>query len=642
MWTVIFSSKTMYVRWWGFQSPLSPWTAFVLFTWLNLLIFVDRGIIPGSTVEFNQFIVATTGTHQSDVLLGVLQSSFVVGLVGGAVLFGHLAHRYDAFFLTGVGISVWSVAGICAGLSYYIHSYGLLLVARVVSGLGEASLLCNIPPWIQSHAPKGKQGAWLGLFYTAIPVGTALGYAYSAALATSVGWPMAFFVEVLTVAPVVAVVFTMNNDSARSPTTSTTTSDTTSLLAAAASKDPLATATAAPAVSSTASPRHHVTLTEELTAVLSSPIYVCYCFASAAQAAVLIGLSTFGSALLLGLGYFDNEATASSVFGVLISIAGIIATPLGGWLVDVLQRISRHPPTPASSGSRSGVTVPRTSLRSPRRNTHRAVETCDSDDVIVVPVVGDFEAIDVDTETDTADEVAIEGHVSTMAAHPTVEDMRLLSQVSMAMYWATWLSAVLFSVVVFCETPASFLAVLTLAAACCFVTNAGVALGQIASVPRRFQSFALAIAALVLHVLGDVPSPILVGLVKDAFAPACVAHEGGDGAASATSVACRAEGSGQRWFVLVVSLWLFWAVFWFGAAWIICDIFVESGGDAADSFTWSSLGRRWWSQSSVSSVSPPSPSSSQRRPRRPRGARRRPSSSSAAEGMLELLPRSMR
>jgi MFS family permease len=629
----------MYVRLCGLQVQLSPWTAFVLFTWLNLLIFVDRGIIPGSTVEFNQFIVATTGTHQSDVLLGLLQSSFVVGLVGGAVLFGHFAHRYDPFFLTGVGISVWAVAGICAGLSYYVRSYGLLLVARVVSGLGEASLLCNIPPWIQTHAPKGQQGAWLGLFYTAIPVGTAFGYAYSAALATSVGWPVAFFVEVATVAPVVAVVFTMSNDSLPSSTPSTTTSDTTSLLAAAASKNPPAAATAATAAApATASPRHHATLTEELTAILSSPVYVCYCLASAAQAAVLIGLSTFGSALLLGLGYFDDEATASSVFGVLISIAGILATPLGGWLVDALQRTARHPST-AASGSRSGVTVPRTSLRSPRRRDadSSAVDTRDRDDVIIVPpVVGDFEAIETDTDTDT-DGAAV-------AAHPTVEDMQLLAQVSMAMYWATWLSAVLFSVVVFCETRASFLAVLTLAAACCFVTNAGVALGQIASVPRRFQSFALAIAALVLHVLGDVPSPIVAGLVKDAFAPACVAPAdgGGDGAASATSVACRAEGSGQRWFVLVVSLWLFWAVFWFGAAWIICDIFVDSGGEEADSFTWSSLGRRWW-QPLASSVPSPLP---QQRPQRSRRSRRRPSSSSssaaaavAAEASLQLLPR---
>lgn len=54
----------------------------------------------------------------------------------------------------------------------------------------------------------------------------------------------------------------------------------------------------------------------------------------ACQAAVLCGLGTFGSSFLMGLGYFDSETAASSTFGSVVCLAGVIGTPLGGILLD--------------------------------------------------------------------------------------------------------------------------------------------------------------------------------------------------------------------------------------------------------------------------------------------------------------------
>jgi Na+/glutamate symporter len=36
----------------------------------------------------------------------------------------------------------------------------------------------------------------------------------------------------------------------------------------------------------------------------------------------------------MGLGYFDSETAASSTFGSVVCLAGIIGTPLGGFLID--------------------------------------------------------------------------------------------------------------------------------------------------------------------------------------------------------------------------------------------------------------------------------------------------------------------
>ena len=41
------------------------------------------------------------------------------------------------------------------------------------------------------------------------------------------------------------------------------------------------------------------------------------------------------------------------------------------------------------------------------------------------------------------------------------------------------------------------------------------------SVPRCHRGFAQSVSVLVMHALGDVPTPIAIGALKDALAPAC-------------------------------------------------------------------------------------------------------------------------
>jgi MFS family permease len=67
-------------------------------------------------------------------------------------------------------------------------------------------------PYIQDHAGS-QQGLWLGMFYTAIPFGTCVGYGFGAAVAASpLGWSAAFFLEAMLMAPLVAVCFALPLD----------------------------------------------------------------------------------------------------------------------------------------------------------------------------------------------------------------------------------------------------------------------------------------------------------------------------------------------------------------------------------------------------------------------------------------------
>lgn len=57
-----------------------------------------------------------------------------------------------------------------------------------------------MPAPVACYAAAGR---WLSLFYTAIPVGTAVGYVYGAMFATSeLGWAWAFYVEAAIMLPI--------------------------------------------------------------------------------------------------------------------------------------------------------------------------------------------------------------------------------------------------------------------------------------------------------------------------------------------------------------------------------------------------------------------------------------------------------
>ena len=82
-------------------SPINPFTLLWILAIVNLLNFIDRGIIPGASKEFDAFISDNMNTDSPDVYLGLLQSSFIVGLLVGSVVFGNMIHHYGRFFLVG-------------------------------------------------------------------------------------------------------------------------------------------------------------------------------------------------------------------------------------------------------------------------------------------------------------------------------------------------------------------------------------------------------------------------------------------------------------------------------------------------------------------------------------------------------------
>lgn len=78
---------------------LEPTFLFSLISVVNLLNYIDRGIIPGASIEINDFIQKDINTDKPDVYLGLLQSSFIIGFMAGSVIFSHMIHNHSRFTL---------------------------------------------------------------------------------------------------------------------------------------------------------------------------------------------------------------------------------------------------------------------------------------------------------------------------------------------------------------------------------------------------------------------------------------------------------------------------------------------------------------------------------------------------------------
>lgn len=98
---------------------------------------------------------------------------------------------------------------------------------------------------------------------------------------------------------------------------------------------------------------------------------------------------------------------------------------------------------------------------------------------------------------------------------------------------------------------------------------------------NEYRSFAIAMTSVCVHVFGDVPAPIITGLLKDLLAPGCsppVAVKSIPShyssalwgfmtlSGTSNSAECRAEGHGLRLTMLIVSIWLLASVIFFGIA----------------------------------------------------------------------------
>lgn len=167
------------------QKNLQPKTALIILTALNLLNYADRNVLfavqPLVQDEF----------HVSKEQIGYLTSAFLGFYMIAAPFVGPLADRYSRKLIIVLGALFWSGLTLLTAVT---HNYTELLVRHTLVGVGEATFVTIAPTFVADLFSENIRGRILGVFYLAIPVGSAAGYLLGGYLAPTHGWRFPFYV----------------------------------------------------------------------------------------------------------------------------------------------------------------------------------------------------------------------------------------------------------------------------------------------------------------------------------------------------------------------------------------------------------------------------------------------------------------
>ena len=275
----------------------SPTAILAALTGLNALNYLDR-YVGAATLP-----LMLASLSISDAAGGLLQSAFILTYAIVCPFIGWAGDRSPRMRLAAAGVFVWSAATVASGLA---PTYAVLLAARAIVGVGEASYAVVTPSLLSDCYPPERRARVLGIFYAAIPVGSALGYVVGGLVGEHVGWREAFFVAG---APGVVLAFVL-------------------LML----REPRRGARDAAAVAATP-----LSLSASLRALVARRSWMANTVAQVIYTFAMGGLATWMPT------YFVRErgiplATAASTFGLVLVAAGFLGTLLGGRLSDALAR----------------------------------------------------------------------------------------------------------------------------------------------------------------------------------------------------------------------------------------------------------------------------------------------------------------
>ncbi len=279
------------------EKPQSRRTVLALLTGLNVVNYTDRYVVAALL----PLILADLSL--SDAQGGLLQSVFIIVYSLASPLAGWLGDRWARIPIATAGVLVWSAAVTASGLA---PTYLALLIARAITGVGESGYAVVTPSLLSDVFPQERRGRALAIFYAAMPVGAALGYAVGGTVGTAFSWRTAFFA-----AGVPGV-----------------------LLALWLARVPEPTRGGLDATAQAATP---FGLGASLRALAARRSYIVNTGAQVLYAFGMGGLATWMPTYLVRERAIPL-ATASSIFGGLLVIAGLGGTLVGGPIGDRLAR----------------------------------------------------------------------------------------------------------------------------------------------------------------------------------------------------------------------------------------------------------------------------------------------------------------
>jgi MFS transporter, Spinster family, sphingosine-1-phosphate transporter len=274
-------------------TKVHPRTALILLTALNLLNYVDRSVLNAvQPLVQDEF-------HLTKTQVGYLTSAFLVFYMIAAPFVGPLADRYSRKLIIVLGAVFWSGLTLLTAVT---HTYTELLVRHTLVGIGEATFVTIAPTFVADLFAEERRGRILGVFYLAIPVGSAAGYLLGGNLAPHHGWRFPFYIAA---APgfllALAVLFLKEPERGQFD-------------------------------SLTETPERAT-----LFGLFHNPAFLTATLGMAAMTFSMGGIQVWMPQFLYSERHY-TLAAANFTFGIIVVVDGILASLAGGWLGDYLLR----------------------------------------------------------------------------------------------------------------------------------------------------------------------------------------------------------------------------------------------------------------------------------------------------------------
>lgn len=274
--------------------------ALVVLTAMNLLNYVDRWV-PSAVKSLFKEDLQLTDAETSWPL-----TAFIFVYMIASPIFGALAETKNRRVLIAIGVAAWSIATAAAGLSVGFWS---LMVTRALVGVGEAAYATLAPSLLADFFPPEKRNKAFTIFYVAIPVGSALGFAIGGALGAAHGWRTAFYAVGLPGLAIAALALLM--------------------------KDPVRGAF-------DDAPPRQVSFPEAIRLLLKNPVYLVTVAGYTLVTFATGGIGDWFAEFLHRVRGMELEK-ATLAIGASAIIGGLLGTSLGGVVADRLVGVTRQP-----------------------------------------------------------------------------------------------------------------------------------------------------------------------------------------------------------------------------------------------------------------------------------------------------------
>lgn len=153
---------------------------------INFVNYLDRYVVAGVLAKVE---AAFSLTHEQAGLLGGI---FMAVYMLASPLAGYLGDRVQRRLLVAASVFLWSLATVASGLA---GGFATLMLARAVTGIGEAGYGSVAPAIISDLFPVQKRTRMLAFFYTAMPLGAAAGFLIGGYFGEHHSWSAAFYVS---------------------------------------------------------------------------------------------------------------------------------------------------------------------------------------------------------------------------------------------------------------------------------------------------------------------------------------------------------------------------------------------------------------------------------------------------------------